>query len=321
MLHLFFKPRKVYQDEPMFTNEYDSLEYVFKGDVDYCIYKLWNSYHGPNGEIHSIPEEQYIIKLNDFGKLQFIQTQKDWNSGRHYIGPHYYGKRGIEQPIEYYQQFYSGGTTFYYDERNRIVEYLTDVKFKEIPHKKVKMQFFYEDAENLYVKSDEYKYTYNELGQLIEFTACEISDEYYSRVVFEYDQEGRRLRILEYGYLSEYDKYEEETKRVDKGILLLYTIEYRYTKTSANETECVRGIHCWHKEDENHFKQVIVFDDDGFKKCHSRYRFDGTLMERSYYSFTFDQQGNWIEAKVDVIFDINDIPQTHHIYKREIYYK
>lgn len=324
MSDLFHDPRKPWFLSPFLSNEYENPEYTFKGDVDSFIYKKWRMPPGPfdGMESFSVPDEQFYIELNNFGKPYYIETQKEWMTPRRYIGNKYYMKPGIEQPISYYQQFYSGGTTFIYDEKNRLIEIVSDVKLNGDFRNNTKKEFFYDVVGNSHVKSEAHTFTYNESGQLTVVTYCQESDEYYEKWVFEYDDEGRIIKKMEYGYFSEYDEgTNKEIIRLDKGILLLTTIEYRYTRISPNEIQCISALNAWHEKEKNHLKSVVVFDNHGFKKYRQSYDFDGNLSETSYYNYVFDENGNWIKATNDVAFGTDKIIKNYSIYERDINYR
>jgi YD repeat-containing protein len=319
MSNLFFNPR-----QPRVLNDYDNPAYKFYGEVDHFIYKrwIWHKRPGPADGVgaFSVPDEQYYVKLNSTRNLHFIKIQKNEYQPREWVGLKYYGKPGVEQPISFYDDNNSGGTAFIYDKKNRIVEYATEAAYKGKQFENVTVQFQYDRAGNLHVNSEYDKFEYNNLGQLTAVISNQESDEDYAKYAFEYDAEGRVVKKIEYGYFYEFDENEEHgVYLLDKGILLLNTINYTYIQISTEETKCIREAYFGHDKVDNYRKEVIVFDQHGFKKSHIHYKFDGSLWETSYYNFTFDENKNWIKATVDIAFGHDEIRKDNDIYERNIY--
>ncbi|SEN82736.1 hypothetical protein SAMN05192574_104277 [Mucilaginibacter gossypiicola] len=317
MLHIFFDPKRLYT-----LNEYDSPEYSFIGKVlsfDYKVFKkdmvfegewVWRNF--------LVPDEQYNVKLNDLGQLHFIRTIKGRNLHREYIGIKYWAKPGVEQPITYYEKFYSGGTLFLYDQENRLTEYITDINCMGKPVHHFKRQFEYDSQGNLYPLFQGRSYLFED-DKLVMAVEGSESDKWFSKEIIEYDEVGRIVKIMEYGYDEGEDENGEHIYYTEKGIQHLNTRIYTYESISQNETKCTREANFWTSG--QNLKQIIVYDEKGFKRSHQHYSFDGSLYETSNYHFIFDNNGNWTKAVVDVkMGSEKDVRDSYFIFERDIQY-
>jgi|GEM_PF-5992132 len=218
ILYFFFNPQ-----ESVGLTEYEGSKFTLNGNVDNVIYKVWDSFYGKDVESFITPNTQDYIKLNAFGKLDFIEVHKTIRIGRNYVENVPREKGGTEQPISYYRQFCSGGTKFYYDDKQRLIRYVIDEKYKFGSPRYYEANFRYDEKNNRYSLNQTNKREYNNNGQLVLQRNLDESDEYYDKIVYEYDSEGRVNKILEYGYLCDYDDSGSgnHVYHLDKGIHLL----------------------------------------------------------------------------------------------------
>lgn len=320
MLNFFFDPKK-----PIQLNDYETSEYIVNGQVDSYLYKVWDHMIREKPlEQFLTPNAQYHIKVMSCGKLEAITIHKDTNIGRMYV------EKGIneepinEEPISYYQQFYSGGTQFYYDEENRIIKYSTDKKYNDKLYFSDEKTFYYDENNNLQVGSNisqhmswDHKYEYNITGQIISKTYKTKDDPYYSKTVIEYDVAGRISKYLGYGYIREENIEGETIRRMDKGIQLLLNTDYKYTTSAIGELLCTyetKGL-----EDIIKSSNEILFDKYGFKKYHKEYNGVGKLRTTYYFDLIYDEMLNWIKIVVSTEYSSGH-KTTIKIYEREIKY-
>lgn len=315
--YFFYNPR-----QPHVFNEYDNPAYTFNQPVDSFLYKLWQ--HAPSESdgmaSFSVPDYQYGIQLNEFGKVAFIEIHKDDRVQRKWIGKKKYGLPGKEQPISHYKAFYSGGIDFEYDQNGKLLRYVDSNLFQLIGRKPHVKEFSYDDTGNQYCKFGETEYWFNDLGQLTTITVGNEADYYYSRLVYSYDEKGRITTKDEYGYSFGEDENAEVEYYLEKGIQHYFCVNYTYRQIDQSTTECISRVTIVWDLPTDYISQIIVFDNYGLKKYQEHYNDDGTLHERSDYTFTFDERENWIRAMVKYNFPAYNQTKKYPILEREIHY-
>ncbi|MFB9844849.1 hypothetical protein [Mucilaginibacter ginsenosidivorans] len=317
MVDFFFNPKK-----PIFLNSYERPEFTCNGTVDSYIYKIWREWPGEDYiQSYVTPNAQYFIKLNEFGKIDFIQVHKDFNSGRIYVKRKGHEKQTREEPVAYYKQFYSGGTSFAYDAYNRIVRHATEKIYRNNLYYSSEANFYYDYDNNMYSTFQGSRQEYDKSGRMLSTTIDDGSEFCYEKRVFKYDEEDRVVKLVEHGYFVDMDDSGNGNFviDVDKGVQILFDIEYSYNLTEAGEIECV--CKTTDLQDNITHKEQIFFNEFGYKRCHRVYDSNDELNIVYYFDFIYDVHLNWVKLTVSTEFKSSGKRNINSIYERAIQYR
>ena len=283
---------------------------------------IWNKppEKSDGNQFFLVPDAQYDIRLSGLGKLDRIIVHKDHRALRQWVGRKKYAKPGQEQPISYYQNFYSGSKEFSYNEKGRIIGFLDSTTFKDAEKRSFGKEFDYDDSGGIYQKLEGTEFIFNDSAQLVCTIKGDESNGYYKKQNFKYDNEGRIIYREEFGYNFELDEEENLVFFFEKGILLMFSCTYLYVEITPGITHCQKDLTVEYDNPKKHRKTLISYDSHGYKTFHEYYSFDGSLYERDEYHFEFDDRGNWIRMIKDIRFGNGQENKKQPLIEREIHY-
>lgn len=197
--------------------------------------------------------------------------------------------------------------TYTYDDAHRLIE-----EKAEYPEGSIRYEYYYDEDGHL-VKMLEYdergafsikhKYRYDKDGHRAEENIYKADDGFHmGKKVFFYDRDGRREKELNFLNDSEKEYIEKSFKYSVKG----HVIEVLRTHVQEKRYESMRT---WIS------KVKYTYNDKGHKTDKRIWRDDEHVEHHYTFTYSYDQQGNWIvkkTMKVDVPVSIQERKISYH---------
>ncbi|MEN9907867.1 MAG: hypothetical protein RLZZ540_1008 [Bacteroidota bacterium] len=293
-----------FNEDYTFFDVNNNFYFKLNSPASNLIVKIWTE----DGIKNNFMNYQYSANLNKtLNLIDSVKVQKEMHLTSNII--HYPDKMFFQyksQPynsgkynIHNYMNFYKGGTKYFYDKLNRLIEVVNQERFDDLIYQEYKIGVTYEDNSIKYdLINTSYIYCFinNKISQVLVYNKK--SNHIQESVKYYYDNLNRIIKIEEYTGDNLFEIEEDDEDLIVYEIPKLAFITTFNYENLINSNQKV-SITTTDIEENKTFEDKIVLVDFENKILKTEILNENNQIYYTYnYNYDYDFNGNWIRLEI-----------------------